>query len=63
MDELTAIRQLLAEPPAPAPDVMAAARARLERATEGTGAPGAVRFAAGGGSPRRVDWRQPRRPG
>jgi hypothetical protein len=39
MDELTAIRQLLAEPPPPAPDVVAAARARLGRATGGTGAP------------------------
>lgn len=39
MDELTAIRQLLAEPPPPAPDVIAAARTRLERATEGTRAP------------------------
>jgi hypothetical protein len=40
MDELTAVRQLLAEPPPPAPDVVAAARAQLERATRGTGAPG-----------------------
>jgi hypothetical protein len=39
MDELTAIRQLLAEPPPAAPDVTAAARARLERATEGHPAP------------------------
>jgi len=39
MDELTAIRQLLAEPPPPTPDVVAGARARLERATAGTGAP------------------------
>src|SRR5215469_5962465 len=39
MDELTAIRQLLAEPPPPAPDVVAAARARLEQATEGARAP------------------------
>jgi hypothetical protein len=39
MDELTAVRQLLAEPPPPAPDVVAAARTRLERATRGTGAP------------------------
>ena len=37
MDELTAVRQLLAEPPPPAPDVVAAARARLERATRDTG--------------------------
>lgn len=37
-DELTAIRQLLAEPPPPAADVVAAARARLERAARGTGA-------------------------
>jgi hypothetical protein len=36
-DELTAIRQLLAEPPPPAPDVVTAARARLERAAQGTG--------------------------
>jgi hypothetical protein len=40
MDELTAVRQLLAEPPPPAPGVVAAARTRLERATPGTGAPG-----------------------
>ena len=39
MDELTAVRQLLAEPPPPAPDVVAAARARLERATRDTGTP------------------------
>jgi hypothetical protein len=39
MDDLTAIRQLLAEPPSPAPDVIAAARTRLERATAGAGAP------------------------
>jgi hypothetical protein len=39
MDELTAIRQLLAEPPPPAPDAVAAARARLDRATRDTGAP------------------------
>jgi hypothetical protein len=37
MDELTAVRQLLAEPPPPAPDVVTAARARLDRATRGTG--------------------------
>ena len=47
MDELTAVRQLLAEPPPPAPDVVTAARARLERATRGTGAP---------------RWHAPRRP-
>ena len=32
MDELTAVRQLLAERPPPAPDTVAAARASLERA-------------------------------
>jgi hypothetical protein len=47
MDELTAVRQLLAEPPPPAPDVVAAARTRLERATRGTGTP---------------RWHAPRRP-
>jgi len=47
MDELTAVRQLLAEPPPPAPDVVAAARARLKRSARGTG------------SPR---WRAPRHP-
>ena len=36
-DELAAIRQLLAEPPPPAPAVVLAARARLERAARGTG--------------------------
>ncbi|HXZ70636.1 MAG TPA: hypothetical protein VEH31_07180, partial [Streptosporangiaceae bacterium] len=35
-EELTAIRQLLAEPPPPAPDVVLAARARLDRAARGT---------------------------
>jgi hypothetical protein len=40
MDELTAIRQLLAPPPPPAPDVVAAAQARLERAARGSGARG-----------------------
>jgi hypothetical protein len=40
MDELTAIRQLLASPPPPAPDVVAAAQARLERAARGSGARG-----------------------
>ncbi len=40
MDELTAVRQLLAEPPPPAPDVVAAAQARLERATRRTGVAG-----------------------
>jgi len=40
MDELTAIRQLLAPPPPPAPDVVAAAQARLERAAGGRGARG-----------------------
>ncbi len=39
MDELTAVRELLAEPPPPAPDVVTAARTRLERATPGPGAP------------------------
>jgi hypothetical protein len=38
MDELTAIRQLLAPPPPPAPDVVAAAQARLERAARGSAA-------------------------
>ena len=47
MDELTAVRELLAEPPPPAPDVVAAARVHLERATRGTGAP---------------RWHAPRRP-
>jgi hypothetical protein len=47
MDELTAIRQLLAEPAPPEPDVVAAARARLEHTTRGTGVP---------------RWRAPRRP-
>ena len=47
MDELTAVRELLAEPPPPGPDVVTAARARLERATRGTGAP---------------RWHAPRRP-
>jgi hypothetical protein len=47
MDELTAVRQLLAEPPPPAPDVVTAARARLERATRGPGTP---------------RWHAPRRP-
>ena len=47
MDELTAVRQLLAEPPPPAPEAVTAARARLERATRGTGAP---------------RWHAPRRP-
>jgi hypothetical protein len=36
MDELTAIRQLLAEPPPPTPDVVTAARARLDRAARGS---------------------------
>jgi hypothetical protein len=40
MDDLTAIRQLLAPPPPPAPAVVAAAQARLERAARGTAAPG-----------------------
>jgi hypothetical protein len=39
MDELTAIRQLLTPPP-PAPDVVAAAQARLERAARGSAARG-----------------------
>lgn len=39
MDELTAIRQLLVEPPPPATDVVTAARERLGRAFGGTGAP------------------------
>ncbi len=47
MDELTAIRQLLAKPPPPAPEVVAAAQARLERAAGGTGTP---------------RWHAPRRP-
>ena len=47
MDELTAVRQLLTEPPPPAPDVVTAARARLERATRGAGTP---------------RWHAPRRP-
>src|SRR5262249_58865328 len=61
MDELSAVQRLLAEPP-PGPDVVEAARLRLERATEGRTpprtraagrgghAPGLVRPAAG---PRR----------
>src|SRR5215475_8185041 len=61
MDELSAVRQLLAEPP-PGPDVVEAARLRLERAAQGRmpprsraagrgwRAPGLVRRAAG---PRR----------
>jgi hypothetical protein len=47
MDELTAVRQLLAEPPPPPPDVVTAARARLERATRDPGTP---------------RWHAPRRP-
>ena len=47
MDELAAVRQLLAEPPPPEPDVVTAARARLERATRDPGTP---------------RWRAPRRP-
>jgi len=63
MDELTAVRQLLAEPPPPAPDVVTAARARLGRAARGTGAPGGTPLAARGGSRRQLAWRRPWRAG
>lgn len=64
MDELTAVRQLLAEPPPPAPDIVAAARASLERAGLHA-APGRVPVHLNGGAslpglgepPRRHRWR------
>lgn len=46
MDELSAVQQLLAEPP-PGPDVVEAARLRLERVTQG-GTPPRTRAASGG---------------